>query len=126
MANIIQVNVSDKDLEDIDRFIEQKTLIDYNSNYLTKRSAVAAYLINLGIRVIKSKNEKELFDIDNYRYETYKKILQELQLTKALISILNELPEFKERNLLDEYYNKNTQSINWIESEMKKFFNKDE
>lgn len=126
MANIIQVNVSDKDLEDIDRFIEQKTLIDYNSNYLTKRSAVAAYLINLGIRVIKSKNEKELFDIDNYRYETYKKILQELQLTKALISILNELPEFKERSLLDEYYNKNTQSLNWIESEMKKFFNKDE
>lgn len=126
MANIIQVNVSDKDLEDIDRFIEQKFLTDYNGNYLTKRSAVAAFLINLGIRVVKSKNEKELFDIDNYRYETYKKILQDLQLTKALISILNELPEFKERNLLDEYYNKNTQSLNWIESEMKKFFNKDE
>lgn len=126
MANIIQVNVSDKDLESIDVFIEQKTLTDYSGNYLTKRSAVCAYLINLGIRVIKSKNDKDIFDISNYRYEMLKKVLQNVQLTKSIIAMLNELPEFKDRNLLDEFFNKNSSSIEWIDTEIKKFFNKDE
>ena len=46
MGKIIQVNVSDKDLEDIDSLIQTKKIKDYKGNYLTRRSAVASYLSN--------------------------------------------------------------------------------
>ena len=127
MGKIIQVNVSDKDLEDIDSLIQTKKLQDYNGNYLTRRSAVASYLINLGIRVIKSSNEKENFNINEYRKELFKRVLQNIQLSKAIIEILNELPEFKERFLLNEFFNENSQSLSFIKKEMNElgFINED-
>ena len=127
MGKIIQVNVSDKDLEDIDSIIQTIKLQDYNGNYLTRRSAVASYLINLGIRVIKSSNEKENFNINEYRKELFKRVLQNIQLSKAIIEILNELPEFKERFLLNEFFNENSQSLSFIKKEMNElgFINED-
>lgn len=119
MANIIQTNVSDKDYEDINEFIRAKTLQDYNGNYLVKRSTVAAYLINLGIRVIKSKSEKETFNLIEYRKELLKRVLQSVQLSKAVINILNELPEFEKRkSLFNEFYNENSESIDFIKKIM--------
>ena len=127
MGKIIQVNVSDKDLEDIDSLIQTKKLQDYNGNYLTRRSAVASYLINLGIRVIKSSNEKENFNINEYRKELFKRVLQNIQLSKAIIEILNELPEFKEKFFLNEFFNENSQSLSFIKKEMNElgFINED-
>lgn len=120
MANIIQTNVSDKNYEEINNFIMNKSLQDYNGNYLVKRSAVASYLIDLGIRVIKSKNDKEQFNINEYRKELFKRILQNIQLSKAIIDILNELPEFKGNSLFNEYFNNNSESLEFIKNEMER------
>lgn len=119
MANIIQTNVSDKDNEQIKKFIREKTLQDYNGNYLVNKSAVSAYLINLGIRVVNSTSEKETFNLIEYRKELLKRVLQSVQLSKAIINILNELQEFEKReSLFNEFYNENSESIDFIKKVM--------
>lgn len=119
MANIIQTNVSDKDNEQILKFIREKTLQDYNGNYLDKKSSVSAYLINLGIRVVNSTSKKETFNLAEYRKELLKRVLQSVLLSKAVINILNELPEFEKRkSLFNEFYNENSESIDFIKKIM--------
>lgn len=119
MANIIQTNVSDKDNEQILKYIREKTLQDYNGNYLDKKSSVSAYLINLGIRVVNSTSKKETFNLVEYRKELLKRILQSVLLSKAIINILNELPEFEKRkSLFNEFYNENSESIDFIKKIM--------
>jgi hypothetical protein len=126
MSKVIQVAVSDKSYEKVKELILANDFVDYEGNYIKKVSKVYAYLSDLGLRVhLSSKNENH-FNINEYRYELYKKELQSLQLCKALIEILNELPNFSGRTLIDEFFNKNIKSISWIETEMDKFFSKDD
>ncbi|MFQ1018113.1 hypothetical protein [Gilliamella sp. BG7] len=126
MARVIQISISDKDYEIIKDLISKKEFIDYEGNYITKITKVGAFLFNLGLRVHLSSKHKNHFDIKEYRYELLKRVLQNLQLSKALFDMFNELPNFENRNLIDEFFNKNNKSINWIETEMNKFFNKNE
>lgn len=48
--------------------------------------------------------------------------LQAVQMNKALINILNELPEFKGRELFNEFFHNNNQYKSWIITEVKNFF----
>lgn len=125
MSKIVQVRISDKILEFIDESILEKRIVDYSGNYLNKRSTVAAYLIDLGMRVIKSSKEKESINVNEFRAELFKRVLQNLQLSKSIIQILNRFPENQKTNLLNEYFNENVESISWIETEMRKFFSDD-
>ena len=125
MSKIVQVRIRDKILEFIDESILEKRIVDYSGNYLNKRSTVAAYLIDLGMRVIKSSKEKESINVNEFRAELFKRVLQNLQLSKSIIQILNRFPENQKTNLLNEYFNENVESISWIETEMRKFFSDD-
>lgn len=86
-------------------------------------ASTAAYLIDLGIKTHRlSRKKNDEFDIENYRREVLLSALQSVQMNKALINILNELSEFKGRALLNEFFNKNDESKNWVMSKLNKFF----
>lgn len=126
MSVKIQTYVSDKNIEKISELIQAHDFVDYEGNYMKTKSAVCSYLIDLGLRVHVSSKDKTHFNLSDFRFELFKRVLQTLQVSKITVDILNELPEFKNRNLLNECFNQNKESIAFIETNMEKFFVKDE
>lgn len=125
MSKKIQTTISDKNNEQILELISSRDITDHSGNYLTSVSAVCSFMIDLGLRVYMASKEKKKdeFDLNGYRYEMFKRVLHSTQLSKSIILILNQLPEFEDRNLLDEFFNKNKNTSDWISNELRRFFN---
>jgi len=123
MSKKIQTSVSEKNFNEIIRIIESKEAESFDGSVGNNMASTAAYLIDLGIKTHRlSRKENDEFDIENYRREVLLSALQSVQMNKAVINILNALPEFKGRALLNEFFNNNDESKNWVMSKLNKFF----
>lgn len=123
MSKKIQTSVSEKNFNEIIRIIESKEAESFDGSVGNNMASTAAYLIDLGIKTHHlSRKENDEFDIENYRREVLLSALQSVQMNKALINILNALPEFNGRALLNEFFNNNDESKNWVMSKLNKFF----
>lgn len=122
MSKRIQVFVSDKNSDLISKMIINNEVYDLNGDMIKTASGLCSYFIDLGIRVFLASKNRTEFNDKEFKKEQYKKILQITQLSKSIINILNQLPEFKDRDLLKEEFNNNEIAKDWIINEHNKFF----
>lgn len=104
--------------------MNEKEIENFDGSIGNNIASTAAYLIDLGIKThLSAKRNLDRFDLTNYKSELLIRSLQSVQMNKAIINILNELPEFHGRELFKEFFNKNDACKNWITKQKEKSFN---
>lgn len=122
MSKKIQATISDKNNSAIEEIILNNELIGYDGDIIKNISAAASFFIDLGLRVYlssKNKDESNNLNLDNFRYELFKKVMQSYYINKQLLESLNELSEFENRNLLKEANEKSREPFS---NEIKQLF----